>query len=129
MSSSATSTGDFLDPTPENICAVFIAYFPDAQFSQRLEKVRRQVAKVLVVDNTPDGSGLGASLRSQDGLDIEVIENRANLGVGAALNQGFARAIQHGYHWVVTFDQDAAISKTRISTPLRSSLTRAVRVF
>lgn len=116
MSSSAISTGDSLEPTPENTCAIFIAYFPEAQFSQRLEKMRRQVAKVLVVDNTPGGSGLGASLRSQDGLDIEVIENRANLGVGAALNQGFARAIQHGYHWVVTFDQDSWAQDHLVST-------------
>jgi rhamnosyltransferase len=116
MSQSATSTGDFLEPNPENICAIFIAYFPDTQFSERLEKMRRQVAKILVVDNTPGGTGLGASLHSQNGLDIEVIENRANLGVGAALNQGFARAIQLGYRWVVTFDQDSWAQGNLIST-------------
>jgi rhamnosyltransferase len=126
MSSSATSTGDFLEPRPENICAVFVAYFPDAQFPERLEKMRRQVAKILVVDNTPGGSGLSASFRSQDSLDIEVIENRSNLGVGAALNQGFARAIERGCHWVVSFDQDSWASDNLVST-LASIIKRQSR--
>jgi rhamnosyltransferase len=96
----------FVGPNRENICAILVTYFPDARFVERLDRIRQQVARVLIVDNTADAKR-GASSQQLGGTEIEIIQNKENLGIGAALNQGLARAIQLGYKWAITLDQDS----------------------
>src|SRR5579859_4791044 len=93
-------------PRRENICAIFVTFFPDALFAQRIEKIRKQVGKILIVDNTADANCRPSS-QHLGIAEIEIIHNKENLGVGEALNQGLARAIQLGYPWAITFDQDS----------------------
>jgi len=100
------SEASYVSPTKENICAVIVTYFPDAHFDERLARIRIQVAKTIIVDNT--GAALpDAFSERMNQTDIEFIRNDENLGIGMALNQGLARAIQLGYPWAITFDQDS----------------------
>jgi rhamnosyltransferase len=113
---SASGERDFLGPKKEKICAILVTYFPDTQFAERLERIRKQVGGIIIVDNTTDPtcgvSSLG--LRSS----VEVIQNRENLGIGSALNQGLAHAIGLGYPWVITFDQDSWVHEDLVTTSI-----------
>jgi rhamnosyltransferase len=91
-----------------------VTYFPDELFAERLERVRPQVGKLLIVDNTPD-STFSSLWKRLSITDVEIIENRENLGIGAALNQGIARAMELGYSWTVSFDQDSWAGTDMIS--------------
>src|SRR4051812_37127020 len=90
-----------------SVCAIVVAYFPDEKFNERLQAVLPQVARVVVVDNTPPGSAapkLADSLK--DPAKVHLISNRANLGISAALNQGLHHALEAGFKWALTLDQD-----------------------
>lgn len=85
-----------------------MTHFPDAHFGERLDRIQGQVKKTIIIDNTGDANPL-ASLLPKDSDDLEIIRNQENLGIGEALNQGISRAIQLGYAWTISFDQDSWI--------------------
>ena len=106
---------DCIAPAASNLCAVIVTYFPDALFKDRLDQIRSQVCKTIVVDNTGKASA-STVLQGQDGDDLEIIVNRENLGIAGALNQGVSRAIELGYSWAITFDQDTWVHGDLVKT-------------
>ena len=105
-----TPTPPPFDGPSNRICAVVIAFFPDAGFPERLEKIAAQVSRVIVVDNGTTGA---AALNLEMALGVRdtvtCIRNRENLGVAAALNQGVREALadKGRFAWIATFDQDS----------------------
>ena len=94
----------------DRVCAVVITFFPDAGFSERLERITAQVSRVLVVDNGTTGKSVENLERALGvGEGVACIRNPENLGVAAALNQGIRRALADDgdCSWIVTFDQDS----------------------
>src|SRR5205823_6917974 len=88
--------------------AIIVAHRPDNGFIDRVRRIQRQVAHVIVVDNSGRGDRkVNLYELARDG--VEVVENERNLGVATALNQGFSRAIQLGLAWVVTLDQESEV--------------------
>ena len=92
-----------------------MTFFPDVVFAERLDKIRQHVGKVVIVDNTAHPKR-GTCSPHLGGTDIEIIQNKENLGIGAALNQGMARVIQLGYKWAITFDQDSWVRDDLVTT-------------
>lgn len=93
-------------PSTKNVCAVVVAYFPDVNFEARLQTILPQVARLVVVDNTPDAIFLSPDIIAAWGERLHCIGNVTNKGVATALNQGLQYAFQQGYPWVLTLDQD-----------------------
>lgn len=89
-------------PRRDNTCAVVVTYHPEKRIERLQEVLYRNYGGVVLVDNTPKPP---AMLRQGEG--VEVILNRENKGQAAALNQGFRIALEKGFHWVATFDQDS----------------------
>jgi rhamnosyltransferase len=117
-------------PSKETTCAIYITYHPDAQFPQRVARVAPQVAHVIIVDNHSNGQAVGMLRALCQAIDSELIENQDNLGMATALNQGVRRAIEQGYAWALTLDQDSwpeehlvqALSEIYLSHPERKLL-------
>ena len=89
--------------------ALLVAYYPANNFSTHLEQLYKEFDQIVLVNN-------GTSLEKQSifhyqvqryGGKIFLIENNQNLGIATALNQGFQWAIEHGYEYIVTLDQDS----------------------
>ena len=95
-------------PDRGNTVALIVSYYPDDQFQSRLERVLSQVEAVIIIDNTP-GEILVEVLNAITSEKVEIIRNAHNPGLGYALNQGMHRAIERGYTWVLTLDQDTFI--------------------
>ena len=97
-------------PSSNNICAVIVTYHPDIGLRERIEQIRHQVDKLLIVDNNSASDCVAMIQRISKDLDVDVIENESNLGVAEALNQGFKYAERFGgkYSWVLTLDQDSS---------------------
>ena len=89
------------------VAAVVVTFHPDECVDERLAKIRREVGRMVIVDN-----GSPADIRQT--LETWAVVNRAtvvanteNRGLAAALNQGMAWCEAEGYEWIVTFDQDS----------------------
>jgi rhamnosyltransferase len=91
------------------VCAVIVTYRPVAAVRDNIDAIRRQVGRVVVVDN--DASAASRELLATWAGDpaVELIFNAENAGIAAALNQGVERALAGNFDWVATFDQDSAI--------------------
>lgn len=91
----------------QSICAVIVTYrYPLNQLHQLLTSISNQVDHVCLVDNndlreTDDGL---AALRDKN---CTVIDNRINLGLAKAINQGIRFAIEKHYEYVLLMDQDS----------------------
>lgn len=68
----------------QRILAIVVLYFPEKPVEKIVASFKNEVNDILIVDNTNN-----------------------NIGVAAALNQGLKRAIDEGYDWLLTMDQDS----------------------
>ena len=93
-------------PSFHNTCAIIVTYFPDAQFPERLDKVLSQFPLAIIVDNASSDQA-AEMLRNVAAMsNVLLLTNNSNLGIGSALNQGMELALQQGFEWVLTLDQD-----------------------
>jgi len=106
---------------PDSVCAIVVAYFPDRQFDERIRGLLPQVAKVVVVDNTPEESATSLQEILRDTAQVHLIENRFNAGISVALNQGLEHALKAGCKWIVTLDQDTQSYPDMVETLLKVS--------
>ena len=105
--------------TPPSVCAVVVAFHPDAHLEQLLHSIIPQVRSLIVIDNTPaDARRRSVFLPKMNGRDTCLIENMENLGVGAALNLGIDYALQQGCEWLLTLDQDSQCHDDLVMTLL-----------
>lgn len=84
---------------PPLIYAVIVTYHPDADFLRNVGAILPQITGVVVVDNGGDLPSLPRY--------ITLIQNRTNLGLAAAQNQGIAKAMELGAEWILLLDDDS----------------------
>lgn len=112
-----------LTPTPQlqpaNVMALIVTYHPDAGVAARMRPLLDSVGGILFVDNgsePAETAPLEALLREPG---VQLLRNDRNVGVATALNQGFKRAADRGFVWVLTLDQDTAPSSAVVSEAAR----------
>lgn len=106
----------------DTVCAIVVAYFPDNEFAARIRQLLPQVERVVVVDNTPEEHvDFYLSKEFLDLAQVHLIENRANPGISVALNQGLEFALQAGFKWILTLDQDTQCYLDMVDTLLKVS--------
>jgi len=95
-------------PEQESICAIVVTYHPDQGLPERIERISKQVGKVVIVDNNSNETSLAMIRNTALNFQIHLILNNKNVGVATALNQGVAYALDCGdsYTWFLTLDQD-----------------------
>lgn len=93
----------YLMPT----CAVIVTMNPDVGFVERMSAIAAEFTHLIVVDNGSSALTKQVLKDAASRLDVTLIQNEVNEGVGQALNLGIAAAEARGYDWVVTFDQDS----------------------
>jgi rhamnosyltransferase len=96
--------------TAQSVCAVIVTYHPSVRILENISKVMAQVQELVVVDNGSDAGEVNLLRSASRDLGYQMIENRENLGIAEALNQGVRWARSKGYAWVILFDQDSAIT-------------------
>ena len=105
-------------PTKNNICAIVVTYFPDKELPDRIERILKQLNKVVIVDNNSSEDCLEMLKKIKKEKKVELIINNENLGVATALNIGFRFAINCGdsYDWCLTMDQDSLVNPEMVQT-------------
>ena len=97
-------------PNHNNILGVIVTYHPDMELHKRVEKIRHQVDKLLIIDNKSSPDCILMIQKISTDLDVDLILNESNLGIAEALNQGlkYAEIFGERYSWVLTLDQDTS---------------------
>ncbi len=103
-----------------NICAVVITKDPDPGLLDRMKELRESVEKIILVDNGSSHPSLETITQLEVGSWTEVIWNSENLGVATALNMGTRAAIEGGYEWILTLDQDSEPESDMVRELIRS---------
>ena len=86
-----------------------MTYQPDPDVCVRLELIREQVQRLVIVDNASDGTAVADLRDYAERTGALLVQNPVNLGIAAALNAGLRAAIAEGYEWVLTMDQDSTL--------------------
>jgi rhamnosyltransferase len=104
--------------TPPRVAGMVVLYEPTAAMLDNIHSYVDQVSVLYVVDNTenPDESIVSAF---ETFSTIRYLPNAHNLGVATALNIGARHAIEDGYEWLLTMDQDSTASPGMVATMLR----------
>lgn len=96
------------------VCAVLITYNPDlVVFSRQLNSLKGEVNSIVIVDNNSSDI---EEIRNQIGdftdsfgMDIHLICNKNNVGLGSAQNQGIKFAESNAVTHIILFDQDSIL--------------------
>ncbi len=99
------------------IAATVILYNPNEIVLNNLKSYINQVDHVFAIDNSeiinhPISSQIAGHPK------ITYINNNGNQGIAQALNLGARKAIEMGYTWLLTMDQDSSFSDTMITAYL-----------
>lgn len=95
---------------PKSVCAVIVTYHPTIDMIDNMAEVVAQTQGLVVVDNGSNEDELSPLREASRKLPFHLIENKKNLGIAEALNQGVGWAKNSGYPWVILFDQDSKIT-------------------
>ena len=91
------------------VAAIIVSYNPDSNLFDSINLLLNQVEKVIIVDNGSKEKYV-KYIKSINEDKIEIILNKENLGVATALNIGVRKALENGYEWILTMDQDSKAS-------------------
>jgi rhamnosyltransferase len=100
------------------VCAIVVTFHPDAQFPERLLRISRQVAAVIIVDNGSTHAELAMLRGAAARASVTLVPNGANLGVAAALNIGIRSALEFKFRFAMLFDQDSVVDRDMVETLL-----------
>ena len=103
-----------------DVCAVVVTYHPDNKFPDRLVRVRSQVGRVVVVDNSSPLLSRQMLRDATAETDSDLILNDSNMGVATALNQGVEHARERSFRWALTMDQDSTVEPFLVETLLKA---------
>lgn len=91
------------------VAAIIVSYNPDSNLFDSINLLLNQVEKVIIVDNGSKEKYV-KYIKSINENKIEIILNKENLGIATALNIGVRKALENGYEWILTMDQDSKAS-------------------
>lgn len=95
---------------------VVLAYRPEDSILANVERLRAQVDRVYVVNNSPGDQGSAEILTRLARTDgIVVLDQEKNVGVAAGFNAGMRQALAEGFEFVWIFDQDSTVADGMLS--------------
>lgn len=87
--------------------ALYVVYNPDIEYLRKsIIAISKQVKQVIVVDNSDNGKNYSDLFTNIDNRICLLVQN-GNVGIATALNVGCRKAIELGFDWVITLDQDS----------------------
>lgn len=91
------------------ICAIVVTFHPTPEVAPHISALLTQVDRLVIVDNQSGNNLPPLLLGLSSHPAVHFISNPTNLGIAAAFNQGLRYALDQGYAWIATFDQDSHV--------------------
>lgn len=98
------------DPS-SHVAAVVLTYHPDPDVVSNIDAVSAQVARVYVVNNSPDQAAAQILAPFAERDDVVIVDQPGNVGVATGFNAGIKAALAAGFDDVWIFDQDSAVTE------------------
>ena len=106
--------------THENIAGVVVLYNPDVNLLDNIRTYNRSIKKLYVVDNTEVPSNVLIDSMLLEFDNIEYIPFNQNQGIAKALNVAAFKALEAGFEWLLTMDQDSQASEGMIEKLIKA---------
>jgi rhamnosyltransferase len=87
--------------------AAIVLYHPCENILSNIDSYASAVKKIYAIDNTESPNQALANRLKERYKNLEYIPNNQNLGIATALNQACDMAIDDGFAWLLTMDQDS----------------------
>jgi rhamnosyltransferase len=99
------------------LIGVVVVYNPDETIMDNIYSYFNNIDKLFIVDNseTINISFVNQIINNQK---IFYIDNHGNQGIAHALNNGAKKAIEMGYEWLLTMDQDSSFDSNMLDNYL-----------
>lgn len=107
------------------LAAVVVWYNPTDREKENINSYLNNVEKLYIIDNSEE-----KNVYEKD-KKIKYIFNGDNLGIATALNIGAKNAIQDGYDWILTMDQDTSFKTNdveKIFTYIKQNNMKAIGI-
>lgn len=92
-----------------NLAGVVVLYYPNyTAVGDNVLSYLNFLSHLFIINNTPGGS-VNSGISLPDHL-YSYVGNSSNAGIAYALNQGARMAIDKGFTWLLTMDQDSSFS-------------------
>ena len=101
----------------KNIAGVVVLYNPDNSVSENILSYINQVDRLFAVDNSGNANPAVID-RIKKFTNLVYIRNGENLGVAQALNLGAQKALENGYDYILTMDQDSKAAPDMVTNML-----------
>ena len=98
-----------------DICAILTTYRPDDLFIDRVARILPQVGMAVIIDDgafSKNEEKLKNWFSGSDGIIVH--HNPINIGLAASLNVGVKIALQKGFAWFLTIDDDSLIASDMV---------------
>lgn len=96
----------------QNVAGVVILYFPDETIVENITSYSDKLGKLYIIDNSPQKTKLVQALSANPG--IMYVHDGENKGIAKRLNDAAKLAINDGFEWLLTMDQDSYFDKKNI---------------
>ncbi|MGA9045501.1 glycosyltransferase [Sulfuricurvum sp.] len=97
----------------KKICGVVVLYNPDLSVLTNIFSYINHIDLLYVVDNSEQKDPTIVTKLSKI-AKIQYLDNDGNQGIANALNLAAIKAIEAGYQWLLTMDQDSSFSNEMI---------------
>ncbi len=89
------------------VAATVILFNPEDCVYDNIKSYSNEVETLIVVDNSTTHNQKLTTKLKKSFQNIIYINNNENIGIATALNIGCEKAIELGYDWILTMDQDS----------------------
>ncbi len=103
-----------MNVSKQKICGVVVTFQPADDFPDIVNTYIDQIDLLIVIDNT-EGPVPESLLSIAEHERVIVHRNNENIGIAAALNTGAQLAIDRGYNYMLTMDQDSRLRKNTVN--------------
>lgn len=102
------------------VSAIIVTRDPDPGLLERVQALSDSVNHLVLVDNGSGDEYLDTLRQIEMKTNAQLIWNRKNLGIAAALNAGARAAMDLNIEWILTLDQDSAPAEDMLERMLES---------
>lgn len=109
-----------------NFAGVVVFYKPKIEYLLLIKEYVNELDKLYIFDNSEESNTtlIDALMKIPQ---IEVIENKGNKGIAYALNCAASRALQSGYNFLLTMDQDSFYKKDEL-TKMKETIVNDINI-
>ncbi|HEX7003865.1 MAG TPA: glycosyltransferase family 2 protein [Trueperaceae bacterium] len=97
-----------------------VTFNPRESLFLNMRLLSAETNRIILIDNGSTGQSMDVIELAQTIPQLELIRLPENQGLATALNMGIKAAIQQGFEWIATFDQDSAVTPNYFKGLLRA---------